>query len=133
LQVIAALLRFFSYLYHGVLSLLLILFGLVIAVSGGAEAVHVDVLNWTGTTLLLVLLLGGIFGLLSVFLAMRGTARPLLFLWALVVLIHLLRSYFLGIHRFTPEEFNNVLYLTAGAMIALAGAFLQMFRAVKRK
>jgi hypothetical protein len=131
LQVVSALLRFFSYLYHGLLALALILFGMVVAVSGSADSVRVDVLPWTGSTLLLILILGGIIGLLSVFLAIRGTIRPLFFLWALVVTIYLARGYFLGGHRFTPEEFKQVVYLVVGSLIALLGAFIQMFRRTK--
>jgi hypothetical protein len=132
-RVVAALLRFFGYLYHGIFALLMVLFGLVVAVSGGSEAIRLDVVPWTGTTLMFVFLLGGIFGLLTVFLAIRGAARPLFFLWALLVTIFLVRGYFFGTHHFTPEEFTNVLYLTIGSIIALLGAFAQMFRPVNKK
>src|SRR5215831_3859609 len=104
---------------------------MVVAVSGGADSVRLDVLPWSGSTLLLVLILGGILGLLSVFLAIRGAMRPLFFLWALIVTIYLVRGYFLGGHRFTPEEFKQVVYLVIGSLIALLGAFIQMFRRTK--
>jgi len=45
-----------------------------------------------------------------------------------VVPDYLKKGYFLGSYRFTPDEFKNVLYLVIGALIALLGAFVQMFR-----
>ena len=61
-------------------------------------------------------------------LAVRGKLRPLFFLWALVVTYYLIKGYFLGGYRFTPDEFRSVVYLVIAALIALLGAFVQMFR-----
>ena len=36
-------------------------------------------------------------------LAIRGKLRPLFFLWALVVTYYLIKGYFLGGYRFTPD------------------------------
>jgi hypothetical protein len=130
--IVTALLRFFSFVYHGLLALLLLVFGGLITIAGGADSVRLDMLPWTGSTLMCVLIGGGLFGLTSVILAIKGMLRPLFFLWALLVTIYLIRGYFLSGYRFTPEEFSRVMYLVIGALIALLGALQQMFRSPGR-
>jgi hypothetical protein len=133
LAVITALLRFFSYLYHGLLSLALFALGLVLTIAGAGNSVRLDMLPWSGPTAIWVLLLGGLFGFITVVLAVRGTLRPLFFLWALLVPFFLIRGYFLSGYHFTPSEFNRVVYLLIGSVIALIGAFSQLFRQPKRR
>ena len=128
MRVVNALLRFFSYLYHGLFALVMMVFGGLIAIAHGDHSVRLDMLPWTDHTLIHVLLFGGLGGLIIVILAIRGKLRPLFFLWALVVTYYLIKGYFLGGYRFTPDEFKNVVYLVIGALIALLGAFVQMFR-----
>lgn len=128
MAVIAAILRFLSYVYHGLFSLVLLALGTVLTVANAGNAVRLDMLPWTGSTAIWVVLLGGLFGLTTVILAIRGTLRPLFFLWALLVTIYLVKGYFLSGYRFTPSEFKTVAYTVAGAFIALIGAFSQMFR-----
>ena len=132
MTVITALLRFFSYLYHGLLALLLLALGAVLMLANAGDSVRLEMLPWSGVTAIWVLLLGGIFGLITVLLALRGTLRPLFFLWALLVVIFLIRGYFLSGYHFSPDEFKRVLYLVIGSLIALPGAFSQMFRRGKR-
>src|SRR3954465_12147686 len=127
MQVVKALLRFFSYLYHLLFALLMLLMGFLLAIAHGENSVRLDMLPWTDHTLIYVLLLGGLGGLILVILAMRGKLRPLFFLWALVVTYYLITGFFLGGYRFTPDGFKNVLYLVAGCLVALLGAFVQMF------
>ncbi|MBS1856471.1 MAG: hypothetical protein JST11_13975 [Acidobacteria bacterium] len=121
-----------SYLYHGLLALVLLALGLLVTLAGGAQSLRLDMLPWSGSTLLWVLVLGGLFGLCSVLLAIKGKVRPLFFLWALVVVIYLVKGFFLGGYRFTPDSFSKVMYLVLGSLVALLGAFLQMFRPSKR-
>jgi hypothetical protein len=128
LAVISAILRFLSYVYHGLLALVLLALGTVLTVANAGNSVRLDMLPWTGSTAIWALLLGGIFGLLTVVLAIKGKLRPLFFLWALVVTYFIFKGYFLSGYRFTPEEFRKVGYLAGGALIALIGAFVQMFR-----
>jgi cytochrome bd-type quinol oxidase subunit 2 len=130
-QVVKALLRFFSYLYHGLFALVMMVFGALIAIAHGEHSVHLEMLPWTDHTLIHVLLFGGLFGLITVILAIRRKLRPLFFLWALVVTYYLIKGYFLGGYRFTPDEFRSVVYLVLAALIALLGAFIQMFRKVR--
>ena len=132
MAVITAILRFLSYVYHGLLALLLLILGTVLTVANAGNSVRLDMLPWTGSTVVWVLLLGGLFGLLTVILAIQGKLRPLFFLWALVVTIYMVKGYFLSGYRFTPDEFRRVAYLTGGSVIALLGAFTQMFGRRKR-
>jgi hypothetical protein len=130
--VVTALLRFVSYLYHGLLAFVLLALGLLVTLAGGAQSLRLNMLPWSGPTLLWVLILGGLFGLCTVVLAIKGKLRPLFFLWALVVVIYLVKGFFLGGYRFSPGEFSKVAYLVVGSLIALLGAFVQMFRPSKR-
>jgi len=125
--VVTALLRFLSYLYHGLLALVLFALGAVLTIAGAGNSVRLDMLPWTGSTVVWVLLLSGIFGLITVILAVKGKVRPLFFLWALVVTIFMVKGYFLGGYRFSPGEFSTVAYLVLGAFVALFGAFVQLF------
>lgn len=128
MAVIAAILRFLSYLYHGLLSLVLLALGTVLTVANAGNSVRLEMLPWTGSTAVWAVLLGGIFGLLTVILAIKGMLRPLFFLWALLVTIFLVKGYFLSGYHFTPSEFKTVAYTVVGSFIALIGAFSQMFR-----
>ena len=128
MAVVTAILRFLSYLYHGLFAFVLLALGGLVTLAGGADSLHLLMVPWTGKTLLWVLILSGLFGLLTVLLAIRGKLRPLFFLWALVVTVYLVKGYFLGGYRFSPGEFSGVVYLTLGSFVALLGAFLQVFR-----
>jgi len=44
----------------------------------------------------------------------------------------MVKGYFLSGYRFTPDEFRKVAYLAGGSVIALLGAFSQMFSRRKR-
>ncbi len=132
MAVVTALLRFLSYLYHGLLALVLLALGAVLTIAGAGNSVRLDMLPWTGSTVIWVLLLSGIFGLFTVVLAIKGKARPLFFLWALLVTIFLVKGYFLSSYHFGPDEFSKVVYLVLGSFVALLGAFSQLFRKPSR-
>lgn len=119
--------RFYSYVFHGVLALFLL------AVSGlallsGSSTLTLDMLPWRGANLAYWLFFSALFGLLSVILAMKGMLRPLFLLWSLAVLVMLVRGYFLSSYVFEPGEFQMAAYLTAGALLAVFGAWFQMSR-----
>lgn len=130
--VVSALLRFIAYLYHGLFALLLLALGTVLTIANAGNSVHLEMLPWSGSTTIWILLFGGLLGLFSVVSAIRGKMRPLFFLWALLVTIYLVKGYFLSSYHFTPEEFKNVLYLVIGSLVALLGAFAQLFGRSKR-
>ena len=130
--VVKALLRWFSYLFHGLLSLFLIgVSGLALAT--GVPSINLKMLPWSGPTLVYVLLGGGLFGLLSVLLAMLKKFRLLFFLWSLAVTVVLIRGYLLGGYRFAPGEARTAAYLIAASLLALLGAWLQMWRKLRRR
>jgi hypothetical protein len=132
-RVVSALLRFFSYVYHALFALAMFVLGALITFAGGTQSHRLEMLPWSGAMAVYFLLIGGLFGLLTVVLAAAGKLRPLFFLWALVITVLLVKGYFLGGYRFTPEEFKDVVYLLIGSIVALIGAFVQMFRRRKYK
>jgi hypothetical protein len=127
LEVIKALLSFLSYLFHGLLCLMLLAMS-GLAMAAGAQTLQLGMLPWTGPTLLYTLFFGALFGLLTLLLAIKGKFRPLFFLWSLVVTLLLLKGYIFSGYHFTPGEFRTSLYLIAGSVIALLGAWAQMSR-----
>jgi hypothetical protein len=118
-------LSFLSYLFHIALCLmLLVMSGL--AMAAGAQTLQLGMLPWTGSTLLYILFFGALLGLLTVIMAIKGWLRPLFFVWSLVVTILLVKGYIFSGYHFTPGEFNRVLYLIGGSLIALIGSWVQM-------
>lgn len=126
-----AVVRIFSYLFHGLLILFLLALA-VIALSSG-QVLHLDMLPWHGQSLTYWLLGAALAGLLSLILAIRRTWRLLFLLWSLAVLIVMVRGFFLGPYSFAGRpEFYRALYLSAGAFIAVIGAWFQLQRPVSR-
>jgi len=122
LDVIRALLRLFSYLFHGLLGLFLICVS-GLALASGVQDLRIDFLPWSGRTLIYVLLFAGVLGLVCLLLAIRGTLRVLFFFWTMAVVAFLLRGYFLSQYRFLPGEAIRALYLTLASLIAAIGAW----------
>jgi FtsH-binding integral membrane protein len=119
--------RIYSYLFHGLLALFLLAISAIALLSG--TSLHLDVLPWSGTKLVYILFFSALFGLLTVLLAMKGTVRFLFFLWSLAVCGAIVRGFFLGSYRFADQAMmKNALYLTAGSLLAIVGAWLQMRR-----
>jgi hypothetical protein len=129
--VVKTLLRFFSYLFHGILALFLMaVSGLALLSSG--QSLHLGMLPWTGSTLTTVVFLASICGLLMLFLAMRGKLRWLFFLWSLGVIVLMVKGYILSGYHFAPGEARTAGYLMVAAFIALAGAWFQIWRKADR-
>jgi hypothetical protein len=125
LEVVKALLRFLSYLFHGLLCLMLLLMS-GLSIVAGAGTLNLGMIAWTGATTTYILFLCALFGLATVVLAIRGTMRPLFFLWSLVVTIVLVKGYFLSSYHFESGDVNTALYLIGGSLIALLGSWLRM-------
>ena len=122
--------RIYSFIFHGLLGLFLLAISIVALASG--VSLHLDMLPWTGSTGTLVLLAGAGFGLLSLLLALRRTARFLFFLWSLAVFVLLVKGFFLSSYRFGNHSgFKKALLLTDGSLLAILGAWFQMTRSVK--
>jgi hypothetical protein len=120
-------LSFLSYVFHGLLCLmLLVMSGL--AIIAGAETLQLGMLPWTGPTLLYTVFFGALLGLVTVILAIKGTWRPLFFVWSLVVMVLLLKGYIFSGYRFIPGEYHTAMYLIVGSAIGLMGGWVQMGR-----
>ena len=119
--------RIYSYLFHGLLAVFLLAISCVAVLSG--TELHLGMLPWSGMTGTYVLLGGAIFGLLCVLLALKGSLRFLFFLWSLVVFVLLVKGYYLSPYHFGDMSgFKTASLLTAGALLAIFGAWFQMRR-----
>ena len=127
MEVIKALMSFLSYVFHGLLCLILFAVS-CLAMAAGAQTLQMGVLPWTGSTLLYTVLFGSLLGMLTVVLAIKGRLRPLFFLWSLGVTVLLLKGYIFSSYRFVPGEYHTALYLIVGSLIALIGSWVQMGR-----
>jgi hypothetical protein len=121
----------FSYLFEGLLALFLAAVGCLALVSG--SPLHLEMMPWSGSTLDYVLLFGGLLGLLLVLLAIIGRLRPLFFLWTLAVLVLMVKGYIFGSYHFDPASAKTAGYLLLGAVLALVGGGMQMFRRPDRR
>ena len=132
MEVIKALLSFFSYVFHGLLCLILIVLS-CLATIAGAQTLRLGVLPWTGSTLLYVLFFGALAGLATVLLAIKGTWRPLFFVWSLAVLLLLVKGYVFSGYHFSPGEYRTAGFLMVGSAIAVVGAWARMGRATRAR
>ena len=119
--------RIFSYVYHGVLALFLLAVS-AMALAGGSYSLNLEMLPWEGRTLVYWLFFGALFGLVSIYLAIKGTLRLLFFIWSLAVLLLVVQGYFLSGYYFEPGEFKSAAWLVIGATLAMAGAWFQLRR-----
>lgn len=123
---VKTLLRLFSYLYHGLLALFLLLVS-ALALASGAASLRLDVLPWSGAVLAWILLAASLFGLIAVLLAVTRGSALLLLLWSLVVAAMLLRGYVFSSYRFAPGVgVHTALYLLLGSWLALLGAWFAL-------
>jgi hypothetical protein len=129
LAVIRALSIFLSYVFHGLLCLILFAIS-SLAIAAGARTLQLGMLPWTGSALLYTLHFGSLVGLAAVLLAIWGRWRPLFFVWSLVVALLLLKGYIFSGYRFSPGEFGTAILLMVGSWIALLGSWARMGRPV---
>jgi hypothetical protein len=120
-----AVVRVFSYLFHGLLTLFLLAIAAMALTSG--QILHLDMLPWHGQSLSYWLLFSALAGLVSLILAILRTWRALFLLWSLAVLVVTVRGFFLSPYEFAGrQEFYRALYLSTGALIAALGAWFQL-------
>jgi len=130
--VIGVLLRIYSYLYHLLLALFLLGLSLV-AIFSNSHTLNLGMLPWKGSALTWWLFGAGLLGVISVLLALSGRLRFLFLLYVLGVFGMMLRGYFAGAYAFSgKDEFRMVVWLTAGALLAIFGAWSQ-FRKKRRR
>jgi ABC-type maltose transport system permease subunit len=121
-MIVKALMRYFSYLFHAVLALFLILLA-GIAITSGAGSLRLGMLPWSGDTLNYVLFFGALVGLVTVLLAMKGTLRFLFLLWAFVVFVLLVKGYIFSRYTFQPNEFRIAAFLILASLLSVFGAW----------
>lgn len=129
MRAIAWLLRVFCYLFHTVFSLALLALG-VVAAQSQVKDMKLETFPWQGTEMNHWLIGLGIAGLLSVALAITGRVRLLLPLWAIFVLVMLVRGVFFSsaVTFAGREDFHNWLLLITGALIAMMGSLTLLGR-----
>ena len=130
MNIIAVVLRLYSYLYHAVICLLSL--GVCfLASSGGNTDLKIGWLPATGPAGFHILLYSAIIGLLCLALALTGLFRWAFPVWCLLVVIQFVRWFlFNGGYTFaSQEEFKWILLIIAGAF----GAFLSSLQMLKSK
>jgi hypothetical protein len=124
-RILDSLLKAYSYLFHLVLCLFLAGLGLL-GYASDASRLHLGVVSWGEPPFLL---LAAFAGLLSIVLAVSGLFRFLFPLWALAVLVTMVRGFLLGPYVFAGwQPFQWTLFLLLGAF----GAFLSSLIVLKR-
>jgi hypothetical protein len=139
MEIVRTLLRLFSYLYHGLLALFLLLVAALALASGsgtsgagtsGAGALHLEMLPWSGAALAWILLAASLCGLIALLLAIARRRAALFFLWSLLVAAMLLKGYVFSGFRFAPGVgVRTAIFLILGSWLALAGAWFAARRA----
>lgn len=120
---LGAILRAFSYIYHLLISAVLLALSLVAYASDNYNLKQ-DLLPWTGKELFYWMLGLGVIGISSVVLCYLGKVRVLFPIWAAVVVAGLVRGLILSGMRFDGASgFYSALCFLAAALIALLGAW----------
>ena len=126
-------LRGYSYVFEGILSLMAVGVGLLGAFSVNAS-MHIGWLPFDTHTVVRWLLGLGIAGLLCTLLAVLGRWRILFFLFALAAMVILVKGMFLGAYTFSgPSEAKRAAYLIVGAVLAVVGSVPQMAPRASRR
>ena len=120
---VQAILRFYSYGFQILISLICLALGTVATLSDNA-GFEIDLLPWSGKELRYSLLILGAFGLLSTVLAFKGKLRFLFVMWTFGTFYLLARGIFASSHVFEGEsEFKWALFLLSGVMATVLGAW----------
>jgi hypothetical protein len=124
-MIFKAIMRYFSYLFHIVLAVVLLALG-GIALSTGTGSLRLGMLPWTGDTLNYVLVFGSLAGLATILLAMKGMLRILFLIWSFLIVVLLFKGYIFSRYTFAPNEFRIAAFLIVGSLLALLGAWFQL-------
>ena len=120
---VRVLMRYFAYLYHGLLALFLFAISLIALVSN-QHTLRLELLPWwKGAALTYWLLGGALFGLAAVVFAIKGKLRVLLLAWCAVVAVLMVKGFVFSGYRFARGELSTAVWLMCGALLALAGAW----------
>jgi hypothetical protein len=128
----SALLRFYSYAFQFLISIILFALGSVAALSDNT-GFEIDFLPWSGKELRMALLILGASGILAILLAIKGKLRFLFVLWALVITYLVARGIFASPHQFDGEsEFKWALLLLCAVMVTVIGAWSRLRQPLRR-
>ncbi len=119
------LLRGFSYLFHALFITVSLVMAGVILLSG-QQTVNFDFLpGLTGRPLVYGLVGVALIGIVVLMLAVRHKAQGLYVVWSLVVMLLVVRFFFMSSYGYTPGsgDFNTALYASAAAVLAALGAW----------
>lgn len=120
---VQAILRFYSYVFQLLVSVIFLAVGLVASLSEN-KTFEIDLLPWSGAELKASLLILGAFGLLSTVLAYRGKLKFLFVMWTLGTVYLLGRGIFASSHQFDGDsEFKWALFLLSGVIATVLGAW----------
>ena len=129
MDILGAVLRFYSYLYHFVLSLFLFLVSVVVLI-GGKHDLQLPILPWTGAPLTYWVFWLSVAGLLLTVLAATGVLRFPFPIWCLFVVVMMIRGFFLSpMYYGNARTLQGAVWLTVGAL----GAFLSSLMLYKKQ
>ena len=116
------LLRVYSWIFQAILSLAAIAVAAAAYITGsGALNIPWIALHTPQNSMLIAL---GVIGLICVILAVKGTLRILLFLFAIHTLYMLVKGLFMSGYSFAgPNDFRNGVILAVGAFFSMIGAW----------
>ena len=118
---IAAIFRYFSYLYNLVIAAAMLAVGLIAKFSGLEP--KLEMLPWTGPALTSWLIGLGLAGLIIVGFAMFGVVRWPLLVWSLLILGLWLRAIYAPGWSFDgPPQFHQAIEGLAACMVSVIGA-----------
>ncbi len=116
--------RIFSYLYHLILGLFLLVVG-AIAMFSRNLTLKLEMLPWEDPTLTYIVFFGSVIGLASLLLALKSKTRLLFRAWTVVVFALMTYGFFMTKYGFINNaHFRNALLLTVGALIAVIGSWI---------
>jgi len=120
--VIEKILRTFSYMFHALLALFLLAVT-VVAWFSGPSTLKIDVMPFEGPGLSYWLLGSALVGLAAVYLAAKRNLPVVFLAWSLVVLVMLVRGFFLGGYRFDSGGSSTALWLVLCSAVAALAAW----------
>jgi hypothetical protein len=116
--------RYYSYLFHGLLALFLA--GVSgVALASSPTSLRLDMLPWTGADLTYTVFYGSLLGLIIVGLAAKRVLPVLLLVWSLLVSGMLIYGYVFSRYVF-DGDLKLAIALIVGSLIAIPGPWLQM-------
>lgn len=129
---VARIFRVYAYLYHLIIALYLL--GISIVAYLSHNTLRMPYLPWTGASLQNWLMGGAIVAIISIVLAVTGIFRYLFPLWALIVLVLMVRGFLFPGYTFEGRsEFNTVMWIIAGALLAFLASLTLFSRRAQRR